>query len=245
MTSRENLVPTAIVDKNGRQTTVHKKAANTRTGTSLPRVGGSSVSEAKRRNGLVDSVLSAWPYYDVSSAKGHNMLMVLRQCSMDSLERLESMRLENPQVLTMLGFLATDDDSEESLREAMYFYPHMGNLTFYFARNIMASLHEYRQLPDSRDFSAESDEVRTQCKALISVTNGLINLTQSDLSSSAFRPSQHHFVIDDDALVGFVLDHTDSADLIAGFLQERGVTDVEVLSQLLASESPALGTGLL
>jgi hypothetical protein len=57
--------------------------------------------------------------------------------------------------------------------------------------------------------------------------------------------SQPPFVIDDETLVDFVLDHTDSADLIAGFLQERGVADVEVLSRLLASESPALGTGLL
>jgi hypothetical protein len=164
---------------------------------------------------------------------------------MESLERLDGLRVENPRVFTMLGFLASDGDSEADFREAMYFYPYTGDLKYYFARNIMASLHEYRQLPDTRDFSAESDEVRSQCKALISVTIGLISWAQNNLGSSTFRMSQPPFVIDDEALVDFVLDHTDSADLIAGFLQERGVADVEVLSQLLASESPALGTGLL
>lgn len=243
MASRGNLIPTTVVDKNGRRTTVHKKAPGTSKVASLPPVAAltSTVSEKERRNSLTETLLSAWPAYDSDSLKGSNARAFLRDCSMESLEGLEHTRVNHPGTFTKMGYMASDGYSEAEVREAMYFYPQMRGSSYFTARRIMASLHEYRELPYTQDLSSEDEAVRAQCTALIRVIESLIDGDHED----AFHDRQPPFMIRDLGLVEFTVEHPDRADLIAGFVRDRGAADVNVLTELLESESPSLGSGLL
>lgn len=243
MASGDHLVPTTVVDKNGRRTTVHKKVPGTSKMVSLPHVAAPSaaVSDKKRQRDRIRALLDAWPDYAKDSLKGSNVRTLLMKCSTDSLERLEHTRVNDPGTFIKLGYMASDGCSEADISEAMYFFPEVRSSTYFIARRIMASLHEYRELPCTQYLSSEDEDVRSQRAALIRVIEALIDGDHGE----AFYDRQPPFIIRDSKLVEFTIEHSDRSDLIAGLVRDRGATDVNVLAQLLESESPALGTGLL
>lgn len=243
MTSRDNLIPTPTVDKNGRATTVYKKASTGARASSMPRVAPGKGVEQRSRLALSADLLKAWPSYDEDSEKGQNLIMALNLCSGEELIKLEELRQENNDVFRKLGYLSSDTPT--GVKEGMYFYPEMSEMSYSDARDIMESLHGYSQLPDTTDFSTQPDEVRSQCKALINVTVALIDQWRRNPRVLSFRPVQPPYSIKDESLVEFVMDHPDESGLIADFIRKGGSTDTEILSQLLDSQSHAIASGLL
>lgn len=250
MASRQHLVPTPTVDRNGKVTTVYRKLSPAQKGAPLP--GPAPVAGRDKHwrkyavNTLVDYLSPS--LYNVEHRE--DLKQSLSAYSDELLEMLvgdgTGLNHTDPDASPTAAVVMSDLNSgrpENEIREGLCFYPHIKEAaaTAAAARQMVDSLHDYPQLPTTGDLSAEGEVVREQCIALLKV---MCACWRSG-STGHFRVDGMSFALVDDNLVGFVMEHPDKGDLIAGVITERGVADVKVLAEMIDSESPSLSGGTL
>jgi hypothetical protein len=131
-------------------------------------------------------------------------------------------------------------DSADAVSEYIYFLPYVHHTSSaVMSRWLVASLHSYSQLPDTADYSGESEQVRGQCVALIRFANAAV-MQQRKI----FR-NDDRFAIDDPALVELIMKHSDNVDTMITAMTERGSADPEVLRPIMESRAQALHHGVL
>jgi hypothetical protein len=156
-------------------------------------------------------------------------------------------RLEQTRVTTSEGFFRivraaiTKGTGPETVSEYLFFLDDLDVSSYYAARDHISSLHQYTQLPESKDFSNESDELKSQCRALLAVQRACTNLDEVEV----FRLESGAFVIDDDDLVELILKNPDKSIQIADFIRERESIDVALIAEVIVSDASALGSGTL
>lgn len=128
-------------------------------------------------------------------------------------------------------------DSEESIREAICFFPVLDGLSERITNFLLESLHHYYELPSSKDYSSESPEVIAQCNALLEVAITVLDMEATRINGN--------WTIGDKQLVEVVLTNTERSGDIAEFIRARGTADPEVIKGMLQSTAPALNNGLL
>ena len=250
MAPRKHLVPTPTVDRNGKATTVYRKLPPAQKGAPLP--GPAPVAGRDKR----------WRKYAVNTLVDYLSPSLYNVEHREDLKR--SLRMYSDELLEMLvgdgtGLNHTDPDAsptpavvmsdlnsgrpENEIREGLCFFPHIKEeaATAAVARQMVNSLHDYHQLPKTDDLSAESEEVREQCIALLKV----MCACWCSGSVKHFGKDGMSFALADDSLVDFVMANPDKGGLIAGVIAERGVADVKMLAEMIGSESPSLSSGLL
>lgn len=239
MTSREHLVPTLTVDKNGRTTTVHKKRVTAGNAKSIPFSKNTELIIRRKDliHGLATVMESTWTGGNVNA-----LTQTLKMYPDSLLERLDHTQATNSVAFARIVRIAiTKGAGEKSVRECLFFLDDLDASSYYAARDQIAALHRYTQLPETDDFSQESDELKSQCRALIAVQRACSNLDEDDV----FRLESGAFVIDDDDLVELILANPDKASQIADFIRERKSIDTALIADVIASDASALGSGTL
>jgi hypothetical protein len=238
MASREHLVPTLTVDKNGRTTTVHKKPVVEGAQKSIPMV--KVQGPLPRRKEMLKSIIERMGMGRTVEAKK----TVARQLSKypDSiLEKIVQEMTSTSQVYKLARNAVVNDVPVEGMSEMLTFVDELDASSYYAVRDHISSLHQYTQLPESTDFSNEDDETVAKCRALLKVQRACAEVEDLEV----FRLESGYFVIDDDDLVELVLNHPDKASHIADFIRERQGIDVALMAEAFASGTSALGSGTL
>lgn len=239
MASRDHLVPTLTVDKNGRTTTVHKKLATTGSAKSIPFSKNTELIVRRKDliHGLATVMESTWAGGNVNA-----LTQTLKMFPDSLLQRLDHTQATNSVAFARIVRIAiTKGAGEKSVREYLFFLDDLDASSYYAARDHIAALHRYTQLPESDDFSQESDELKSQCRALIAVQRACSHLDEDDM----FRLESGMFVLDDDGFVELILAHPDKATQIVNFIRERRSIDVGLIAEVISGDATALGSGTL
>jgi hypothetical protein len=239
MTSREHLVPTLTVDKNGRTTTVHKKRVAGGVAKNIPL--SNSAEMIVRRNNLIHVLASGMESRWAGGSVGA-LAKTLKKYPDILLERLSQAQVTNGDgFVRVLRIAITKAAKLETVSEYVCFLDDLDASSYYAARDHIASLHQYTQLPESDDFSNESEELKSQCRALLKVQRACAEVEDLEV----FRMESGYFVIDDDDLVELILGHPDRATQIADSIRERKTIDVALIAEVITSDATALGSGTL
>lgn len=250
MAPRENLIPTPTVDKNGRVTTVYVKpstAGSASTLGSVPVPSASTNRETDRKE-LINDLVDVWKPTGYNDDLRHGLRANLSMFSDELLDRIAaSQSLPN---FDWIGHSVGNGFPESEVSEHLEFFPDMEDTTYFIARNLIKSLHAYPGYLDGDDFSKAGDEVIGQCQALLKVVSVL-----NDSYLDVFDEDKAVFVLRDERFVEFVINHSDKAELIVDFIRGRAKPsiyawgadslDIELLTEVVAAESPAVSSGLL
>lgn len=224
-----------MVDKNGRTTTVYRKPAAAGAPASKFPVPG-EVREDIRRS-FVKSLSQDFASELMSVRK---LRRVLSGYPVDLLERLYLANMRNEPGLGMVKMSISREEPPATVSEHLYFFKGLYYFSYEVANGRVASLHQYRQLPESADYSMESDTVKEQCNALLNIVE-----TCSYFHLDAFRDGSPAFVLKDDLLVDLIVRHSDKQAVISSYIAERRNTHAEVIALLLEGDAPVLGNGRL
>lgn len=139
--------------------------------------------------------------------------------------------------------------TENQLREELCFLPHLEDNAYFFLQNLVESLHEYEGILGSDDFSREDEATKDKCRALLSVTELFTQRRVYD-NCVAESGTGTGISLGDPAFISLIINNTDRIGLITGYLRDRlnagaKIVDVSLLEELLNSNSPAIGNGLL
>lgn len=194
-----------------------------------------------QRRELIARLETAFLPGDAAATSKKKLARALGRYSDELLGMLDDRLAGNSPGVWMIRDSIEENSSEETLREHVAFFPYFHHLNHTIAKDMVRSLHRYRQLPLSLDLSSEGDEVLFRCVALLVVMEGATRL-ELDL---VFRNEDPPFVLKDDRLVELVLAHSGDAGRIAGFIRDRETADPDLIEAMLTTEAPALGDGLL
>lgn len=240
MPSRSRLTPTPIVDKNGRATTVHRKMMNTGSPVTAPAPQLPAPATFDRTT-VINALAEGYAAY---SNVGSSLYRDLDSFPDDVLSRLWELQIEFPKPMpTTLAFMVkrrvVHRGGLSGVREGLRFFPALvGKYTYRTIDQMVDGLHKYRQLPACEDFSQESETVQSQCEALLRVHCELLGLPRRSRVSDPDT-------IFDAALVDLILEEHQRADQIARIITERNSFDTVMIREVLASDSTALGNGVL
>lgn len=252
-----NLVPTTVVDKNGRLTTVHRKPASP--ATSAHTIPSPVLSHVEtQRESIVRLV--------VHSSKLANEKMVtkvIETVASFSPEHLPHVKaaLEDENLVRGISHVIRWGGSERHVREAIRFLPHFGERRWIAGLGLVRSLHGFKKdstemrysgLPLVDDYSAADEKTQLQCEALLKVTRAIDDCPYKDshqwLTSVEIGDeySKHHFtqtaVIEDERLVRLTLERYEDVALIVDAIMSRKTADYDVIGPMMEN---ALGEGNL
>jgi len=111
---------------------------------------------------------------------------------------------------------------------------------------IITALHDCDSLPSSEDYSDESESVRAQCQAFVTVLDGAIRWGTS--GSLTWMPSTYRgasWKFNDARFVRLILTVPESAERIVAIIKERGTYDFDVINTILNSDAPVISDGSL
>jgi hypothetical protein len=252
MAFRENLIPTRTVDKNGKVTTVYVKPSAAGSASALGSVPvpvpSASVNRVTNRKELIKGLVDAWKPTGYNDNLRHEIRNNLSAFPDELLERIAaSQALPH---FEWIGRSVGNGFPESEISEQLEFFPSMMDTTYFIARNLIKSLHRYPEQLDHKDFTKAGDEVMGKCRGLLLVTSAL-NASNLDV----FDDERDVFALKDERFVEFVINHSDKAELIIDFIRSRSkVTaetwntnplDLDLLTDVVTTESPAVSSGLL
>lgn len=141
------------------------------------------------------------------------------------------------------------DRTETQLREELCFFPHLEDTAYVFLQDLVKSLHEYKGIIESDDFSREDEATKEKCRALLSVTELFTKRRVYDNCVSE-HDGGTGISLRDPALISLIINNTDRIGLITGFISDRldtgaKLVDLPLLEQTLNSTPTALSRGLL
>ena len=242
MAFRDNLVPTPTVDRNGKATTVYRRD-NTSMNAAKPIPAPMPLSPDAREKLILrtsDELVAG------NLIAKETKLAVRRNIYSYSNEMLHTIRIaisndmsENKGMNGSAGKIRSKiaaGDSEESINEAIFFYPLLAHRGIAVTSHVVDALHKFPQLPASADYSREDHRTVTQCTALIRVIDKLSPL-HGALNSN--------WTIEDQRLTELVLANPERGEKIASFIEARESADPDLIEAMLTSEAPALNDGLL
>lgn len=183
--SNGNLIPTPIVDKNGRQTTVRRKAvASTGPGSLIPRVSPSAVSMATNPPRVgepgfalfkMKNALSYIPRLDIEDETINRMLADIRPETLESLDKLSGTWRESAPIISYCAENAAKERSAASFNNLALFQ-HLAADAGSRERlaELISGLQAYNRVEDEVvDYTAATPEQAIQARALLKVTLGI------------------------------------------------------------------------
>jgi hypothetical protein len=248
-----NLIPTVITDRNGKVTTVHRRADASRAkavSIPAPQVADEADPAVKDQiMGIVRSELMRVP-----STLREEMLMEGMESKLsyrypaEVLTAIRDTMFSHPTSRKTLSLLLSKSFDKVILHEAAVYLPEMWAGDEASAFNSVMALHDYegRHLPLLANYALADSDARAKCIALINVTAALETChTRMTGQPLRWRGTASIPVINDDALVKLIVENPDKAPLITQFIEERLSADVGALTELLRSDSSQLAEGAL
>ena len=251
MTPKNNLIPTPIVDKNGRLTTVHKRQEVAgKENITLP---SPVVTEPKRsKQDMISGIIEEMREMDLcwDGDETESATSTLGGYSTSSLLMVEDALQKDAESASLAGLLVNAGESQVLVSEALLYMPQMVYKVFWDAVRQVKTLHGfYPTLPPCDDYSKADEYVQQQCAALLKVTSAVDTMArdgnQTMKMTAVGNKSDRVAILSDSRLIEYVIDHPQSADQIVDLIEDRGVSDYRVIHAVLHSESLALSNGML
>ena len=246
---KSNLIPTLVVDKKGRYTTVYRKPVEVADKSSTFPSPSSVLSQRKQRTILLMvSQLFAMKHDEISEVAKN-----LSGYSPDFLDTVTE-ALDDENLTTAIARLIHDRKSEREVGEAIRFLPHMDMTGFTGSLSLIKTLHGYSSisgqthyvgLPEADDYSRADKVVQSQCEAILRVSCAIRNCSPEWyewMQTVDLGDGDATMIMNDERLIKLVLERHDAVSLIEETIFERESADYDVISGVLEN---ALGEGSL
>jgi hypothetical protein len=248
-----NLTPTPVVDKNGRQTTVYKRAEGSvkyATVIPAPVVVDPAQDEIDAKvNWIIDEIDESVHLSDQEDREA--VRSTLETYSPEFLIKVEE-ALQHLETVTIASLLIAAGESESLVSEALTFMPQMEVVRFHESLNLVKSLHRdyYPGLPKVKDYGVADDHVQSQCIAILKISLAMKrysddrdgDLRMVDVGTENIDRAA---IMADQRMIALVLERPDEADLIVDTIRERGTGEFGVIHAVLSNEAIALSSGTL
>jgi hypothetical protein len=246
-----NLFPTPIVDKNGRQTTVYRKPERPLEplrqfpSVSAPEkvTASTSFKDDWELRGKMIFDISTTAHDDLRVGSAPNIIARhIRRFDDDVLERVRECQKKSPAAARRVNARLVELSESNEVSEVAHFAPLISeDILDNSARSMIQSLHYYPQLPKSKDYSQESPEVRSQAEALMRVIDTAIDHGICGWNGVHVES----LVIKVEGFTEMVIENKDRVEVIIDFMRDRGLIDVGAIREILSTDVPALSRGVL
>lgn len=251
MNHNPDLVPTLIVDVNGRTTTVHKRTDGYRSASQFP-----APSFQGKREQLIASVGSfleeALPIME-DDAQYRQMLTYSRNSIKtypdELLEKIIASSEEDERSRRAVGRLIRIRAKPEILDECLTFFPQVP-LHPQTSEAAIRALRLYPQLPSCDNFAKADERTQKQCIALVTVTS-IMDVDFELIHPDALEwhecgdDANMYPVIKDQRIVNLLMERPEAAQRIADFIKERHTSDFDLIEAMLQSAHSAFDEGAL
>lgn len=248
-----NLIPTPVVDKNGRQTIVYKRSEGSvrpTTGFPAPLATNSTQDEIEARtNRIIDEIGESVHLADQEDRE--MVRSTLETYSPEFLIKVEE-ALQHLETVTIASLLIAAGESEPLVNEALTFMPQMEVVGFHESFRLVKSLHRdyYPGLPKVKDYGVADDHVQSQCLAILKVSLAMKrhsddrdgDLRMVDVGTENIDRAA---IMADQRMIALVLERPDKVDLIVDTIRDRRTGEFGVLHAVLNNEAIALSSGTL
>lgn len=252
MASRDDLIPTPTVDKNGKQTTVYRRGyqsgATTRT---FPTPTVSEPSSA--RNDLIgDTALALASAANAPEFSLRSVTKDLERCSDELIEHVAEVlgSVDDERARTKVAVKISlqimrkpqgeksGAAHEEEVHEELYLYPVVPDAGPTMVRRIIESVRHLPQFSGMTSLRDASEDDLRNCRALARVMG-------SALREHLIDPRLDSYTFEDERVIDLVLEYPERASLIADVIRDRYTLDPVLLREVVESEASALGSGIL
>lgn len=236
-----NLNATPIVDKNGRRTTVYRKAASSSGAAVFP---SPSVDAAgKQRRTVISRLVDG---YGVSGNQRVALMDELASYPDEVLDALWDVHVKDPDprppsLAWSVAYRVMQREGVSAVREALYFFPLLGGDRYpynYISQQVDA-LHLYPQLPKCEDFTLEDEVVRSQCRSILILHEAVASVVGNETTD------RRTGIIAATELVDLTVKEHERAQQIAKIITERNSIDVPMIRSVLDAEVVPLSNGVL
>jgi hypothetical protein len=252
MTSRSDLIPTSVVDKNGKQTTVYRRRERSG-GVTVTFPTPTVVESRAAREALVRE--TAMVLVSAADAPEYSLITVTRdldRCSDELIDHIAEVlnavhdaEVEK-KVARKIGLQIMrkpkDGDAgaahEEELHEELYLYPFVPEAGPTMLRRIIESVRRLPQFSGMTSLRDASGDELKNCRALARVMSAA-------LEERLLDPYSDYYVFEDERVTSLVLEYPEHARLIADVIHDRYTLDPVLLREMVESEASALGSGIL
>lgn len=264
MKSLRDLIPTRILDRNGKATTVHKKVDLNGTAKqfSAPPPLAAPTNKVDIELFQIVSDMNRMMYpADETPDFIHNAETIISKTVTALNAYPEKLRK------TILDYIKTE--THEKTRGVLYWVQEgwtEATLNEWFSceevlqdtqpDQLLRGVHLYPQLPQIEDYTTADERTQEQVTALLAVTARLekekfarerANRDDPTLNDFPLETVGYHQAVklNNDGLIKLILDRPEQADQIAGIILERGTADAELIQEALVTDSPSLHHGVL
>lgn len=170
-------------------------------------------------------------------------MVTLNQFYDGLLDRLLAAYQKRPAYMWRITNLLGSGAGSDFISEALLFYPELSRCSSFDAVNMVRSLHGYRQLPVSDDYSQEPSPVPEQALALLRV----MECAEKEIGGGVFRDHPaFKYVLMDDRITDVVIKNYRQVDRIIDLITDRHSVDAEMISSVLENGAvPTLLRGSL
>lgn len=270
--ARPNLIPTTIVDRNGKTTTVHKK---THRGSTIPTIPSPMTKDVRVKRAATAQLLARrvnelleLPVYGAPDQK-KLLNMLGKTYSMRFTNELESLFAEDTDEAKGVASQIMKGKSEYQIGETRHFYRVMPERGYNTVLPLVESLRYYHGRKKIDDLRNTKPAINQQNIALIKVTDALNKLSKKTMIQKApdmyivmgrsQQPAHNDtltFVtldinqnpvmkIRNEDLYALVLERADDADEIVKIIEEYELTTAQPIRGILEGIIPSLADGML
>lgn len=241
------------MDKNGKQTTVYRRAeapgshaAHIPAPVVVPR-GRDEVAEQ------IDRIIDEIDESVAISGEGERgrIKSTLESYSPNFLSVVEE-SLQHLETVTIASVLIQNGESQSLVSEALTFMPQVETERFYERLRVVQSLHSdyYPGLRKVEDYGVADKHLQSQCLAIFKVTLAMKQHSEDrsgDLRMAGVGPEKVHraAIMSDQRMIALVLEKPEKADLIVDTIRERRTGDFGVIHAVVNQEAIALSSGTL
>jgi hypothetical protein len=245
MAGRDDLVQTPTVDKNGRQTTVYKRAATPVQKRKVPAPASPPVNSLDEDIALVMKVLGL----QGNDARRH-ILSSMWQFPDSFRSTLRGLlRQKDRELATHIAGMVRFNESLTLINECNSLLRAIDVPDLELGTALVKSLRHYNQLEWAGDYSVINDGLRAQCIALMNTTAAVVEVSPDPWPALIFVPNnkgtQASPIINDEFLIQAVLDHPEEAPAITRVIREHGLSSYRPIRAILDGITVPLVDGVL
>lgn len=249
MVKNQNLIPTLVVDVNGKTTTVHKKPQGAASNKSIPApVDTSSFGLA---NSIADACANATHLGEMGDRARHDFRNDLRfTYSLESLQRIDSEIRKGGVAAEGIIQQLREGESEWNILGTLHFYPKLGIDDYKHAGTLVRSLNDYEYFAEQGGKCKSDENVEQQCIGVITLTHhldALSTLPPNDIAHPLrYDYDRRNFLsmsIKDERVMNMVIERPDEAKTIAEIVAKHGNADPNFIMGVMHGFNPALAEG--
>ena len=248
------LIPTPVVDKNGRLTTVHKRndlGASSDISIPAPIVAIPEQPSKKKLVGKLADRIDDILCLDDPEQKDY-LVENLTEYDHDFLVKLDGLGDS-----WLAATLVNDHEPAIMINETLAFVDGIKAYSTPDAIDLVRTLHSYPLLGKYRDYSLAPQEVQDQCVRLLRVADAMrchssdnlergLRILQDDELDDTRNPSlDSSYLLSDERMIQGILDDPAFADRAITVIKERGTSHYDAIVAVLNHEQVALSDGVL